>query len=153
MSLRESFKGREYTIDTVKVGESASFKIQITEEMQEAFFKLSGDDNPVHTDSAYAVAQGYADVLVYGFLTAAGGLSRLCGVYLPGLNCLLQECSIQWSNPVYIGDELTVYGKVKEVDRRFQRITIRADIKNQNNEKVCRATIICGLRSDRKDEE
>lgn len=54
---------------------------------------------------------------------------------------------------MYIGDELTVYGKVKEVDRRFQRITLKADIKNQNQVKVCRATIICGIRSDREDEK
>lgn len=74
MLLREKFEGREYTIDTIKVGENASFKMQITEDMQEAFLKLSGDNNPVHTDPAYAVAQGYADILVYGFLTVGGGV-------------------------------------------------------------------------------
>ena len=87
---------------------------------------------------------GYRDRLVYGMLTASF-YSRLVGVYLPGEKCLFRECDVQWPLPVYVGDRLTVVGKVKEVDERMQIIKIKAFIHNQNGEKVSRANLTVGV--------
>lgn len=78
--------------------------------------------------------------------------STLVGVYLPGKKCLFRECNVQWPNPVYIGDTLTVYGEVKEKDERINTITIKAYIKNQDGKKVSRATLVCGVLEGNNDE-
>ena len=98
----------------------------------------------MHTDSEHAKKYGYDNVLVYGMLTASF-YSTLAGMYLPGQLCLFQECDIKWNKPVYIGDRLKIYGIVKEIDRRFQRITVKAYIENEKKEKVSRAKLICGV--------
>lgn len=87
---------------------------------------------------------GYNDKLVYGMLTASF-YSKLVGVYLPGEYCLFHECDVQWPKPVYIGDVLTVVGKVIEKNEQFRRIKIKAFIKNQNGDKVSRAVLTVGV--------
>ena len=71
--------------------------------------------------------------------------SQLIGVYLPGKYCLLQDMKISFMAPVFIGDVLTVTGEVKDVDERYQRIRIKAMMRNQDGRKVSRALIDVGL--------
>lgn len=86
----------------------------------------------------------FRDKLVYGMLTASF-YSKLVGVYLPGEKCLFRECDVQWPRPVYIGDTLTVVGKVSEKDERIHTVKIKAFIRNQDGEKVSRATLTVGM--------
>lgn len=121
-----------------------SFSVTVNQELQDTFTKLTGDINPMHLDSNYAVRMGYQDKIVYGMLTASF-YSTLVGVYLPGQRCLFHECDVQWPKPVYIGDTLTIIGKISEMDERFHRIKIKAHILNQHNEKVSRASLSVGV--------
>ncbi|MBQ3876001.1 MAG: hypothetical protein II796_00530, partial [Oscillospiraceae bacterium] len=66
-------------------------------------------------------------------------------VYLPGENSLLHEISIIFDKPVYVGDTLTVYGRVNKVLSLFKRVSINATIKNQNDMVVSHAIITVGL--------
>ena len=86
----------------------------------------------------------YENKLVYGMLSASF-YSRLVGVYLPGEYCIFQGCDTSFNAPVYIGDELTVYGEIVEKHEGFRRIKIKAYIKNQKGKKVSRATLLVGV--------
>ena len=137
-----------YTLSDLKPGLTESFKVTITQNMQDSFREMSGDVNPMHIDREYVKkfgGGGYTDCLVYGMCTASF-YSTLVGVYLPGEKCLFHECDVAWTAPVYVGDELTVTGKVAEIDERFKRIKIKAYIQNQRGERVSRATLITGVR-------
>ena len=121
------------------------FKVQITEKMQNEFRDNTGDINPMHSDPDFAKEKGFDDTLVFGMLTASF-FSTLVGVYLPGKNCLFQECkNIRFHNPVFIGDQLTIQGEVIEIDERFKRITIKAIIRKQDQKKVCSAKLMVGV--------
>lgn len=133
-----------YTIDTIQTGDSASFTRTVDEAWFSQFCAISGDDNPLHTDVSFATAQGFGDRVLYGMCTAAL-YSTLAGVYLPGKYCLLERCDAKFVKPVFAGDVLTVTGTVTEVDTRFRRIEIRADIRNGNGDKVSRAKITAGF--------
>lgn len=133
-----------YTYDEIQVGQTETFSRKITAEMQEMFLKISGDENPLHNDDEFAKERGYEGKVVYGMLTAAL-YSTLAGVYLPGEKSLLQSVESKFTKPVYVGDELTVIGKVLEKNDTCQLIRVRADIKNQNGEKVSRAVLQIGL--------
>lgn len=134
-----------YTISQLEIGQKETFTVRVTEEMQETFMKLTGDVNPMHREDEYARENGFDGRLVYGMLTASF-YSTLVGVYLPGEKCLFHECDVSWRKPVYIGDELTITGEVKEKDERWQRVTIKAHIVNQNGEKVSKAALVVGIR-------
>jgi len=79
-------------------------------------------------------------------MLTASFFSTLVGVYLPGKNCLFQECKdIRFHSPVFIGDTLKITGQVVEIDNRFNRITLKANIRNQEEKKVCSAKLIAGV--------
>lgn len=133
-----------YTLDQLAVGQSESFTVTVTEEMMEAFYRLTGDDSPIHRSAQYAAGRGYPGRVVYGML-GASFFSTLAGVYLPGEHCLLHGVEAKFARPVFIGDTLTVKGTVTEVNDTFREITVKAEIFNQEGKKVTRGLYRAGL--------
>ncbi len=113
----------EYKIEDIEIGMKEEFKVQITEKMQNDFRDNTGDINPMHSDPDFAKEKGFDDTLVFGMLTASF-FSTLVGVYLPGKNCLFQECkNIRFHNPVFIGDQLTIQGEELPSKQSFENKT------------------------------
>lgn len=133
--------------EDISVGSKYSFSVEIEAYMLDMFKKISGDVNPLHCKEDYAKAKNYKGRVVYGMLTATF-YSTLAGVYIPGKNCLLHSVDTKFVKPVYIGDKLLVEGTVTEKNDTFKQITIKAVIKNQNDEKVSRAVIKAGVQDD-----
>ena len=133
-----------YTLAEMSVGMEASFTAAVTEEKVRKFLEISGDTNPLHMDDGYAQAKGHPSRVVYGMLTASL-YSTLAGVYLPGEHCFLWEVDAKFTAPVYIGDELTVTGRVTEVNDQFRFIKVKAQVKNQEGKTVSRAVITTGV--------
>ena len=133
-----------YTFDELFVGQAAQFDVSITEEMLDAFCRISGDTNPLHCDEAYARSLGHPGRVAYGMLTASL-YSTLAGVYLPGKYCLLHEVDSSFNLPVYIGDTLHVSGTIKEKNDVFNFVVVKATITNQHGQKVSRAAIRAGV--------
>ena len=106
---------RAYGIKDITVGMSESFQVNITEDMMQKFFDITGDENPLHMSGDFAKSRGFEDRVVYGMLTASL-ISTLGGCYLPGKFCLIQGIEVKFAKPVFIGDELVVTGKISRVD-------------------------------------
>lgn len=134
----------EFHFEDFEVGVTASFDTDITENMMKKFLDVCDDTNPMHMDDTYALKYGYSSRLVYGMLTASF-YSKLAGCYLPGKFCILKSVESFFERPVYIGDTLTVTGRVKEKDERFKQATVKARIKNQHGETVSKANILVGF--------
>ena len=132
-----------YAFEDIAVGMAESFATTVTAEMMEQFYLITGDDSPIHMSDEAARARGHQGRVVYGMLSASL-FSTLAGVYLPGERCLLHQVDAKFAKPVYIGDVLTVTGKVAEKNDTFKTLTIKAAITNQHGEKVTRATIKAG---------
>ena len=58
----------EYRLKDLTPGLKASFQVRVTGELMEQFRKLSGDENPLHTDTAFARSCGYPERVAYGML-------------------------------------------------------------------------------------
>ena len=136
-----------YTYDEIKVGQSESFTVKITEDMLDSFEKITGDVNPLHNSVDYAVSRGFSGRVCYGMLTSAF-LSTLAGVYLPGEKSFIHSVRINYMKPVTIGDTLTVSGTVKEKDERFRIITLKTDIYDDKERKVVRGMMTVGVRDE-----
>ena len=136
----------EYRYEEIEIGHKESFTVTITEDMMRSFCTMTGDINPLHNDEDYALSKGHTGRVVYGMLTGSL-LSTLAGVYLPGKNSLIQEVKIKFAKPVYIGDTLTVEGVVEEKHDVFSLIVLKVSVKNQNKEKVLRASMRVGVES------
>lgn len=134
----------DYKFEQFDVGISHSFEVEITEEMMQNFFAITGDNNPMHMDVTYASEHGFQGRIVYGMLTASL-YSTLAGVYMPGKYCLLQEVNTSFYKPVYIGDKLIISGVVKEKNDILKRSTIHAKVVNQEGKRVSKAVIMVGF--------
>ena len=133
-----------YILSELAVGQTESFTVTVTQEMMEDFYRLTGDNSPIHRSEEYAAGRGYPGRVVYGML-GASFFSTLAGVYLPGEHCLLHGVEAKFARPVFIGDTLTVKGTVTEVNDTFKEITVKAEIFNQEGKKVTRGLYRAGL--------
>lgn len=134
-----------FCFNELKIGDSAQFMRDITAEMMQNFLRITGDNNPLHIDDEYAARHGFKARVCYGELSAAM-FSTLAGVYLPGERCLLHSVESRFKLPVYIGDTLTVFGKITETNDTFKEIVVKARITNQDNKVVTIGIIKAGIR-------
>ncbi|MEH6450101.1 MAG: MaoC family dehydratase [Oleispira sp.] len=134
----------EFILDDIYIGLTQSFSVTITEEMLDKFLAVTEDTNPLHIDKSYALSKGFSDRVAYGLLTASF-YSTLVGVHLPGKFCILQGLDIIFTKPVYIGNTLTITGKVSYINDAYKQLEIRAIISNQDGIIVSRAKIKTGL--------
>lgn len=133
----------EYRYEDLKIGQTESFEIQVTEDMEERFRELTGDINPLHRDDSFArdIGEGkFKGHVTFGMLTASF-YSTLAGVYLPGKNSLIHSLDIKFQKPVYAGDKLVVSGEVVDKQDGLKLIQVKAVIRNERNESVSRAAI------------
>lgn len=129
-----------YTYDEITEGLKCEFKVTVTEDMFSSFKAITGDSNPMHTDNEYAVNKGYEGRVAYGMLTASF-MSTIAGMYLPGERSLILSEEAEFPKPVYIGDELTITGEVKEKNDTFEYIVIKVIVRNAQGLKVLRGKL------------
>jgi 3-hydroxybutyryl-CoA dehydratase len=134
----------EYTFSELETGLKEQFEVTISEEMMTCFCELSGDTNPLHTNSDYAQSRNMKERVVYGLLTASF-YSTLVGVHLPGKYAILQGINITFNKPVFVGDQLGIMGEITYINDAFKVVEIKAKIQTQNGKKVSSAKITVGL--------
>ena len=76
--------------------------ITFTQAQVEAFAALSGDDNPLHLDEAFAANTIFKTPIVHGMWVAAA-FSRVFGTQLPGPGTVYLSHNLQFMRPVYVG--------------------------------------------------
>ena len=98
---------------------------QVSEKDLEVFQALSGDNNPLHLDEAYAKAAGFGGRIVYGGLLIAV-ISRLLGTQIPGAGCLWHTLSLRFVKPLYVNQSAVLKGTVTycNVDQQILRLSI-----------------------------
>ena len=132
----------EYTMSQIFIGMTEKKKKEITMEMERSFRIISGDNNPLHQDDEFAreVGKGqFPSHVTFGMLTASL-YSTMAGLYLPGKYSLIHSFDeVAFLKPVFVGDVLTVTGKVTDKDENLGLMKIKVIIKNQENMKVSRA--------------
>lgn len=136
-----------YSFEEIEKGMEESFQAVITADMLKKFGEITGDINPLHTNEAFAKEKGYDSCVAYGMLTASF-LSTLAGVYLPGEKSLIHSVETKFVKPVFVGDTLTITGKVAEKNELFPVFTLKVTITNQHGEKVLRGSMQIGVLAD-----
>lgn len=96
----------DITINNLRVGDQVSVLKVITNDDILKFAELTGDHNPIHTESARNIAHG---ALLNGLV------SGLIGTKLPGAGTIVVEQNITFPKPCYAGDTVEVIVKIKSV--------------------------------------
>ena len=97
-----------------EVGDSRAVTHRFSPEELEAFAKLTGDINPLHSDSDFANRSAAGGPVVHGML-AASFVSTLIGVHIPGRGALWNSFEINWRKLIRVGDTLRFEARVSAV--------------------------------------
>jgi acyl dehydratase len=123
------------TIDDLVVGQTAELSRTITAETIREFVDATGDDNPLHSDPAFAATTRFGQVIAPGILTG-GLISAVIGTRLPGPGTVYVSQSLRFLRPVQIGDTITARVRVAEILRERNRVHLETACLNQAGEPV-----------------
>jgi acyl dehydratase len=130
-----SEKPSEYSFDEIEIGMQKSFKIFISEDRLDDFAKLSGDDNPLHMNEEYASSTSFKKRVCSGMFLSSF-FSTLVGMYLPGKHALHISQSLNFVNPCFIGEMITVEGKVVDKSPATKIIKLETTITNESGKRI-----------------
>ena len=108
--------------EDLSTGQSVALTKVVGESDIVAFAAVSGDDNPVHLDAAFAATTPFKERIAHGMLTASY-ISALIGTRLPGPGAIYVSQTLNFKRPVRIGDEVTAQVEISALDPARARVT------------------------------
>jgi len=112
---------------TLREGHVFRLPFTISQKTVDAFADISGDDNPVHLDDAYAQKQGFDRRVVYAGLILTV-LSRFLGTRLPGHGCVWHSLAIKFRKPLYINESAEMVGTVTYVSAAQHVLRLKLEV-------------------------
>lgn len=122
-------------MDKWKTGDQVIKKITATDEIVREIARISGDINPVHLDDRYAEKTVFGKRIAHG-LFCLNGISMVIGNHIPGIGSILLSQTFRYKKPVYIGDEIQVIVKIKDIEKAKGIYELETFCLNQGQEVV-----------------
>ncbi|MBI1406349.1 MAG: (R)-hydratase [Caulobacter sp.] len=110
-------------LEDLTVGQSAELVRTVDEAAIVAFAEVTGDNNPVHLDEAYAAGTPFKTRIAHGMLSA-GYISAVIGTKMPGPGAIYMSQQLSFRRPVKIGDEVTARATITAIDADKARVTL-----------------------------
>ncbi len=101
--------------DELYVGQTGDLYRRFEQSDFDRFAAVSGDDNPIHVDPAFAARTKFGRTVAHGMLLYSVVCSVL-GTHVPGPGTVQLEQELMFPNPTYTGEEVTARVEVTEVD-------------------------------------
>ncbi len=120
---------------SIQCGDSAGLVREITAHDIQLFAAVSGNVNPSHVDVAFAVDSPSHEVVAPAML-AASLISTVLGTKLPGPGTADLGQTLEFLEPVVVGDALTVTVTVMSKDEHKQTVHLFTRCVNQRGELV-----------------
>lgn len=117
---------------TYKVGDVYEYIFSFTQEDVEAFAAISGDNNPIHLDEAYAKQTIFKRRIVHGFL---GGsvFSKVFGTMFPGEGTIYLEQNMRYRQPMFPYTTYQAVFTILSINKEKKRAEVETNIINPEN--------------------
>lgn len=113
----------------------------VRQEDFDRFAALSGDDNPIHVDPAFAARTRFGKPVAHGMLL----YGLICGVMsdtYPGTFQIEQD--LIFPAPTFAGERITIRLRVVDVDEGERRARVETVIVNAGDDVVCEGETVLG---------
>ena len=102
-----------HTFDSLNIGDSYEIRRFVSEHDVLTFAEITGDDNPLHVDAAYAEGTRFGYRIVHGVFLL-GLISKVLGRDFPGPGSVAVSISCRFLRPVRVNSEVRVLVKIVE---------------------------------------
>ncbi|MDC2966074.1 MaoC family dehydratase [Alphaproteobacteria bacterium] len=148
MELENFKKLHGFFIEDLRLNQTEEFEKKITEKDINEFAKLSGDDNPVHTNSDFAKKTIFKQKVAHGFLSASL-ISMLIATKLPGPGSIYLSQNLKFLAPVFIDDLVRVKVTVEEIDQEKKKVKLQTEcFKNEKKIISGEAVVLVNSKKD-----
>ena len=127
-----------------KTGDKINLNFMVDETVYNGFINVFKDNNPLHTQTNYAISKGFKDRVMHGNILN-GFLSYFVGECLPTKDVIIHSQQINFSKPVYMNDKLEFEAEVDEVYESVKVVKFKFFFKNQEGKSVAKGNIQIGL--------
>ncbi len=134
-----SSNSSDLTFEQIKIGYNKEFQVVITESLVNDFAKITGDFSPIHINENFAKSKKFKGRVVHGMLLASF-LSQMVGMYLPGKHAIYLSQSLEFHNPCFINDKITISSVITDKSEATKIIKINSEIINEKNEILLNGT-------------
>ncbi|MBU1274931.1 MAG: MaoC family dehydratase [Proteobacteria bacterium] len=136
------------SINQINVGHTHRKTVTMTEEMMISFTHSLGDHHSFHQDPEMAKDTFFGRIVSPGMLTASL-VGFVLGTEYPGLGTIYVSQELNFTKPVYAGDDLTISINVLEVMPSRNRVRLATLVENQDGQTVLKgvAEVIPPLRN------
>ena len=153
MKLETFKKLHGFFIEDLQLNQTDKIERKITEKDIDNFAKLTGDNNPVHTNLDFAKKTIFKQKVAHGFLSASL-ISTLIATKLPGPGSIYLSQNLKFIAPVFIDDLVRVKVTVKEIDHEKKKVKLQTEcFKNEKKIISGEAIVLVNSKKDFKNNE
>ena len=121
---------KEILTQEIKIGHTARTSKQITQTDLTLYAAVTGDFNPVHFDPVYAAQTRFKGPIAHGMI-AAGLVSALIGMKLPGPGTIYLQQTLNFLAPVKVNDVINACVEVLALLKK-NRVRLKTTCINQD---------------------
>jgi len=121
--------------EAIREGDEAELFHLITSQDVGTFVQLTGDDNPIHVDEAFAATTTFQRPIVHGMLTASF-ISTMIGTRLPGKGSVWYEQGLRFLSPVRVGEKIRVWAKVRHKSPAQRILILETQVFGDDGRKI-----------------
>lgn len=118
----------------IEINDTYSHSFSFTQSEVEQFAALTGDQNPLHLDKAYAATTVFKQPIMHGFL-GASVFSKVFGMLFPGEGTIYLKQSMEFLRPMLVDTAYEAHFEIKEIDREKHRAKVSTAIQDKNTGK------------------
>lgn len=119
----------------IEIGTTFSHRFRFSQADVVAFAQVSGDDNPLHLDEAFAATTMFKRPIMHGML-GASIFSKVIGTMFPGQGSVYVKQSLEFMRPMYVDTDYEAVFEVVAINPEKHFADITTEIKDVATAKV-----------------
>ena len=125
----------------MRVGDTATRTLRVSDELIRNFAELSGDRNPIHLDEGFAQKSRFGRRIAHGMIPASL-ISAVIGNSLPGPGTIYLGQTLQFLAPVFVDEAVTARVTVTAIKESKPIATLETVCENQKGELVVKGEAV-----------
>ena len=148
MELENFKKLHGFFIEDLRLNQTEEIEKKITDKDIDDFAKLTGDNNPVHTNSDFAKKTIFKQKVAHGFLSASF-ISTLIATKLPGPGSIYLSQNLKFLAPVFVDDLVKIKVTVQEIEHEKKKVKLQTEcFKNEKKIISGEAVVLVNSKKD-----